>query len=235
VSRQVPPGTRADSLRLMRRTPRVVSWLETQLGRYPFDSTGGLTTSLSPGFSLETQTRPTYPVLAGDARLTVVHELAHQWFGDSVAVHGWRDVWLNEGAATFMEARYAETHGGRSAQAWLDSGYDAQPPGASFWHLEVADPGPGHLFDRAVYQRGGMTLQALRHRIGDADFWSLLRRWLSVGAGGTGSTPQFEAMAEQVSGVDLDGFFHDWLHTTTKPPRTEDNGLVAPARRSGGR
>jgi aminopeptidase N len=156
---------------------------------------------------------------------TVVHELAHQWFGDSVVVANWRDIWLNEGAATFMEVRYAETHDGESGQQWLGEWYDALAGDASFWDLEVADPGPEHMFDWAVYQRGGMALQALRHRIGNDDFWRLLRRWVTSNRGGNGSTEQFRAMAEQVSGESLDGFFDAWITARTRPARTAANGL----------
>jgi aminopeptidase N len=226
VSRAIPSGTRGRSLRLMERTPGLVDWLETQLGDYPFSTTGGLTTSLSPGFALENQTRPTYPVLASGSLTTVVHELAHQWFGDSVAVEHWRDIWLNEGAATFMEVRYREAHGGESGAAWLTSRYDATGAGDSFWDLVVADPGPGHLFDRAVYQRGGMTLQALRNRIGDPVFAELLRRWVGDRRGGNGSTEAFQALAEEVSGEDLDAFFQAWLRDPGKPARTTENGLA---------
>jgi aminopeptidase N len=224
VSRGLPRDARARSMRLMRRTPGIVHWLQHDLGRYPFSTTGGLTTSLSPGFALENQTRPTY-----DASFlsvgTVVHELAHQWFGDSVSVEDWRDIWLNEGAATFMEERYAETHGGSSAQTWLLKTYNEYADGASFWNLDLADPGPAHLFDWPVYERGAMTLQALRHRIGSADFWRLLRRWVADHRGGNGSTEEFTALAEEVSGQDLAGFFQAWLRAAGRPARTTENGF----------
>ncbi|MGZ6752508.1 MAG: M1 family metallopeptidase [Nocardioides sp.] len=224
VSRDLAPSDRSQSLALMERTPEIVTWLTKQLGPYPFADTGGLTTSLEPGFALENQTRPTYPLMGSDGLSTVVHELAHQWLGDSVAVHSWRDIWLNEGSATFMEARYAETHGGQSADAWLHDWYDTL--GGDFWTLQVDDPGADHIFDWSVYQRGGMALQALRNRIGNTDFWRLERQWVSVHRGGTGSTPQFEALAEQVSGQDLAGFFQAWLEAPEKPAATADNGLA---------
>nr|WP_246299382.1 M1 family aminopeptidase [Nocardioides panaciterrulae] len=217
----------------MLQSPRVVHWLAQRLGPYPFSTTGGLTTSLAPGFALENQTRPTYPVLAAGAIGTVVHELAHQWFGDDVSIAAWRDVWLNEGAATFMQVHWTETHGGEPARRWLERWYDANPAGASFWDLDIADPGPAHLFDRSVYERGAMTLEALRQRIGEDAFWTLLRTWLQQHAAGTGSTGQFQALAERVSGADLSGFFDAWLRATERPARTAANGLdtAAQARR----
>ena len=134
--------TRADAMTLMRRTPGVVHWLASELGAYPFSTTGGVSTALSPGFALENQTRPTYPMVGPAAVGLLVHELAHQWFGDSVSVARWRDIWLNEGAATFMEWRWDETHGGLSAQRALTAAYDAQPRRSGFWRVAVADPGP---------------------------------------------------------------------------------------------
>ncbi|WKN49944.1 M1 family metallopeptidase [Nocardioides sp. Arc9.136] len=227
VSKQVPPAARRRSMDLMRRTPAVVAWTEEQLGAYPFSTTGGLTTGLQPGFALENQTRPTYPVMGRAYGETIlVHEIAHQWFGDSVSVRGWRDIWLNEGAATFMEARYAETHGGPSAQRALQRDHAALSGSREFWDLRIDDPGPDRIFDAPVYQRGGMAMQALRHRIGETDFWTLLRTWLGTRRGGNGSSPQFEALAAEVSGEDLDGFFEAWLRADEPPARTAANGLV---------
>ena len=225
VSKAIPEPTRSRSMQLMRRTPKVVSWLEKRLGPYPFSSTGGLTTSLSPGFALENQTRPTYPVLGGEAVPTVVHELAHQWFGGSVAVRGWRDIWLNEGAATFMEVRYAEAHGGPTGRDWLAGRYDALAGSTSFWQLQIGDPGADHLFAWPVYLRGAMALQALRSRIGDPTFELLLRRWVGDHRDSNGSTEEFVALAEEVSGTDLSGFFAAWLHQQSRPARTAANGL----------
>ena len=213
------------SMRLMRKTPAVIAGLEKDLGDYPFSVVGGLTTSINVGFALENQTRPTYPAVGSSYTTLVVHELAHQWFGDDVAVHQWRDIWLNEGFATFMEWRWTENHGGRTAAAILDDYYQNVEAGSDFWKVLVADPGAAKVFDDSVYGRGAMTLQALRNRVGNHDFWRILRTWIREQQGGNGSTEEFEALATRISGEDLSGFFTAWLHTASKPAATADNGL----------
>jgi len=200
-----------------------VAWEETQFGDYPFSSTGGLVTGTGRGFSLEDASRPTYSASAGLS--TMVHELAHQWFGDSVSVHHWADVWLNEGFATYMEHRWTETHGGPATSRWLREAYDSNAAGSSFWDLVVADPGPRHLFDWPVYERGGMTLAALRNRIGDRAFGDVLRRWTAERRYGHGTTDAFESLAESVSGEDLTSFFDAWVHEPERPADIPENGL----------
>ena len=225
VNRRIGQPQRKRLLHLLGRAPDVVHRLARDLGPYPFSTTGGLVTDLPVGFALETQTRPTYPRFSPTGISLMVHELSHQWFGDSVALHRWRDIWLNEGAATFVEKRWAETHGGPTAANWLRQTYEAIGGGSGFWDLTIGDPGADRLFASAVYVRGGMTFQALRNRLGEHDFWRVVRRWLAGHAGGTGTTAQFQALAEHVSGEDLAGFFDAWLFTAAKPADTAANGL----------
>jgi aminopeptidase N len=225
VSQVLSAADQRASMRLMKKTPDVIAGLEKDLGDYPFSVVGGLTTGLNPGFALENQTRPTYPAVGGNYVSLIVHELAHQWFGDDIAVQGWRDVWLNEGFASFMEWRWTETHGGRTADAILDGYYGDVRADADFWRVTVADPGADKVFDNAIYGRGAMTLQALRNRVGDKVFWRIIHTWIREQGGGNGSTEEFEEVAARVSGQDLGTFFTAWLRSPTKPSRTADNGL----------
>ncbi|MEZ0578894.1 M1 family metallopeptidase [Nocardioides sp. MH1] len=229
VSRRLGLADRQRSMSALRKSAKVTAWLQDELGTYPFATTGGVVTSLDVNFALENQSRPTYGswIYGG----VVVHELAHQWFGDDVSVARWRDVWLNEGFATYMEHRWTETHGGASTASWLRRAYRAA--GADFWDLDIADPcgatapqcSMNDLFGSEIYERGSMALAALRNVIGKPDFRRLLRRWVDIHGGGNATSEQFESLAERVSGQQLDAFFDAWLRASSKPPRTADYGL----------
>lgn len=225
VSQELPKKEQRASMRSLERSPAVTAWLSKRLGGYPFESTGGLATSLDVGFALENQTRPTYANGSARSLPTVVHELAHQWFGDSVSVRRWRDIWLNEGFATFMEYAYAEKHGGVSAQTALRRDYASTRHDLGVWSRDLTDPGPRHIFDYSVYVRGGMALQALRHRIGNRSFWTTMRSWVSDRRYGNGSVGAFRRLAEQTSGDDLRRFFRVWLSDRRPPAPTKANGL----------
>jgi hypothetical protein len=202
--------------------PQILSFLSAQFGSYPFGTGGGIVDdSDSFGFALENQTRPIYARAFFSDRtngdFVVVHEVAHQWYGDDVSVAQWKDIWLNEGFATYAEWLWSEEQGLGTAQDNFDFFYDVIPPDDPFWQVVVADPGVDLLFEGPSYVRGAMTLQALRNEVGDDAFFRILRGWHTLRAGGTGSTPQFIAYAEQVSGQQLDPLFDTWLYTPSKP------------------
>nr|MBA2555392.1 hypothetical protein [Geodermatophilaceae bacterium] len=203
------------------RQPEILQFLSGTFGPYPFSASGGIVDDYDVGFALENQTRPIYPPgsfgdqESGDS--LVVHELAHQWYGDSLAVATWQHIWLNEGFATYAQWLRSEHEGLGSAQSLFEDVYRI-PANSSFWDLTIGDPGRNNLFDGAVYDRGAATLQALRLRIGDEDFFRLLPAWSALRADGNVTTAQFMALAEHVSGQQLDQFFDDWLFTPAKPP-----------------
>jgi aminopeptidase N len=146
----------------------------------------------------------------------VVHEVAHQWFGDSVALAEWRHIWLNEGFAQYAEWMWSEEQGLGTAQEQFDAVYSI-PADDPFWSVVIGDPGPELLFDNAVYFRGAMAVHALRLEVGDRDFFRILHAWTTRKAGGNGTIPQFMALAERVSGEQLDDLFRVWLFTGSKP------------------
>ena len=190
-------------------TAKAIDWESKVFGRYPFPATGGIRVNAELGYSLETQTRPIYAY--SPDRPTIVHELSHQWFGDSVGLGQWKDIWLNEGFATYAEWLYAEQHGGKKAAEHFKQDLKA-PKGSPIWGPPPGSPGRNDLFATSVYERGAMTLQALRQRIGDRAFFRLLKAWPAQHRYGSATTPQFVRFAEQVSGRNLGGLFHTWLY-----------------------
>ena len=222
IDPDVLPRVRAS----VRREPEILSFLESKFGPYPFESAGGIFPDTRRlGFALETQTRPIYaPYFFPHGDSVIAHELAHQWFGDLVAVHRWKDIWLNEGSATYAEWLWREHEGFGTPRQTSKAIWRAIPARSPFWDVVIGDPGVENLFDGAVYTRGAMTLQALRDEVGDDAFWSILHTWTQTYGFDTGSTDAFIALAEQVSGQDLGDLFDVWLFAPNRPPASAVTG-----------
>jgi hypothetical protein len=205
------------------REPEIIAFLSSNFGPYPFSDVGGIVDDVQGlGFALETQTRPIYSKdfftdpISGD--FVVVHELAHQWYGDSLAVARWKEIWLNEGFASYAEWLWSESEGLDTAQETFDFFYnDFIPDDDPWWDITIGDPGPDQLFEYPVYFRGAMTLHVLRQTVGDQDFFRILRTWAQSRAGDNVTTRQFIHLAERISGQQLDDLFTTWLYTPGKP------------------
>lgn len=212
----VDPREAAASAPALAEQGAIVDFYSSVFGPYPYSSVGAIVDHAPRvGYSLETQTRPVYA--GAPSEMVVAHELAHQWFGDSVTLGSWPQIWVNEGFATWSSWWWRQHSGGETARRTFQRLY-ANPARSAIWSPPPARPGkPANLFAASVYLRGGMTLEALREKIGTADFLTVLRRWATIHRYGTGTTAQFQTLAEQVSGQPLLHFFNVWLRTPGKP------------------
>jgi aminopeptidase N len=219
TSRTAPPNP-ALAFERLDPQPEIIGFFSELYGAYPFTTGGGIIDwAPDVGYALESQTRANYHRIPGAS--TVVHEIAHQWFGNAVTPEIWPDIWLNEGFATFSEWIYDERHGGDPAQAVfaeLCATPEDSAAGEDLWFpAPAALHHPSELFHTPVYDRGAMTLQALRNEVGDDTFFGILRAWYADNRYGNVTTADFIALAERQSGERLDAFFQEWLYEEGRP------------------
>nr|WP_205615433.1 M1 family metallopeptidase [Streptomyces harenosi] len=221
----VDPDQAGASRAVLARIPEVVEWARGLFGPYPFATTGAIVEDpQDAGYALETQSRPVFPG-APDVVL-LVHEIAHQWYGDSVTPESWRDMWLNEGFATYAEWLWEEDHGGDSAEETFEALYDGTYFGdaeeeEAVWAFAPADPpDAGHVSADPVYLRGAMVLHRIRQTVGDGAFFRLIRGWADEHRHGNAGTGDFTAYVEAgAPDHDLDAVWEEWLYGEGKPAR----------------
>ncbi|NUT48100.1 MAG: M1 family metallopeptidase [Saccharothrix sp.] len=218
----VPPDLVAATGAYRALTPGHLRWLSERLGPYPFDTYGVLVAPTDLPVALETQTLSLIPAadLTGDqvtAERNMVHELAHHWFGDSVALPKWSDLWLSEGHARFYERLYSEEHGG---DRFVDRMHDAYRQ-HDLWRRDFgppAAPTEPALFKRMRYDGSALVLYALREEVGAQVFGAIERAWLAWFRGRTASTLDYIDLASATAGRDLAPFLNAWLYDPTTPP-----------------
>jgi aminopeptidase N len=226
-----PPDLSHKETRLFDRVPEIIDVFTELFGPYPFPSLGNTVfADTSFNAALETQGMIGYDRSAVSER-TIAHEIAHQWFGDSVSPASWQDIWLNEGFARYSEILWAEAaHSPDAAAAALQrqiGGFATVSRTEDGAGVLIGDPGADHLFTEVPYAGGAVLLHELRERLGDAAFFQLLQEWAARYRYSTATTEDFIALAEEVSGEDLEAFFTDWLYTPWTPDRVADRFPLA--------
>ena len=218
-----PTGSPDEMRRPFERQGEMIDHFSELFGAYPFEVYGALVIDFEFGAALETQTLSIFSkaMIGGGqegGESVVAHELAHQWFGDSVSLADWRDIWLNESFATYAQALWIEHTQGRAAlDEWVKGAYgfvrenreSMSPPG---------EPPADALFNAGVYYWGALALHALRLDVGDEAFFEILKTYHERFADGNARTADFIAVAEEVSGKEMSAFFDSWLYSEELAP-----------------
>lgn len=209
------------------QTADMLAFFGERFGPYPFDAYGIVIVDFprdTPFFTLAMETQTLSQHGEEEDALSeyiIAHELAHQWFGDSVSLKNWQDIWLKEGAATYAEWLWLEHKEGRDA---LDAKVRRVYPMEAFSPNPPGNPLSTNLYTSTIFDRGAMTFHALRLRVGDEVFFQILRTYTERYRYGNASTAEFIAVAEEVSEQDLTEFFDAWLYAR-KIPAIPEMGL----------
>jgi aminopeptidase N len=226
------PGSKSSARKNFENSAAIIQYLADTFGAYPFETCGNILSNLDLPGALETQTLPTYGKGIGSTS-TICHELAHQWFGDTVSIADWQDIWLNEGFAEYASWMYLESTKGQAVfekhvrgQYGLYRAMTSRPAGRGEDPAEDAQPRsrppPGKptvrtLFGSAVYVRGPLALHALRLEVGDAAFLELMRSWVRSHANGNASIADFLAHVERSTTPAARALVEHWIFDEEMP------------------
>jgi aminopeptidase N len=214
-----PAGTREACAYDFGRQGQMMEVFQRLFGQYPFSVYGAAVVPTDLDEPVETQTL----ALFGRNHVTgtrlredlVAHELAHHWFGNCVTADTWRSIWLHEGFAKYAEWLWSENSGGADAASLARDCWTRLA--RSKKNILLAEPRAKRIFDPRVYERGAITLHALRISLGESQFFELLRDWVDRHRYGTAGTEALIALASQHAGRDLSGFLRPWLFDTALP------------------
>ena len=206
-------------------TKPMLEYFETNIGPYPYEKLANVQSKTRYG-GMENASNIFYSetAITGARRneSTVAHEIAHQWFGNSVSEIDWAHIWLSEGFATYFTRLYLEEAYGRERivqemqrDRTVILGYYRRVPNAPLVNPAIEDPND-HL-NRNTYEKGGWVLHMLRRAIGDEAFWEGIRAYYATYRDSNASSDDFETIMEEASGQNLDTFFQEWLYQSGQP------------------
>jgi aminopeptidase N len=219
IRNYLPPDFPETSKAGIDQTSDMLAFFSDLFGPYPFEAYGIVIVDFPDDgpAAMEAQSLSQHEedeFLYSLSERIVAHELAHQWFGDCVSLESWQDIWLKEGAATYAEWLWLEHKEGADA---LDTKVRSIYPFYGFTPDPPGNPSPTNLYTATIYDRGAMVFHALRLRVGDEVFFQILQTYMERFRYGNASTADFIAVAEEVSGQELDGFFEAWLFDVRIP------------------
>jgi len=211
------PGSLNSNIAQLNKTPGMIEIFADRFGEYPFINEKYGHAQFGWGGGMEHQTISS---MGGFSNMLIAHELAHMWFGDKITCKDWHHIWLNEGFATYGECLINEAWYGKS-------GYDsyvanemasARNAQGSIWVQDITQV--WEIFNGSrSYAKGAVVLHMLRGIVGDSVFFNILQTYAADPnvAYGVAVTEDFQAVAENVSGLDLDYFFQQWIYGVNYP------------------
>jgi subtilisin-like proprotein convertase family protein len=201
------------------RIHEMINFFASQFGPYPFEKYGHAL--VKGNLILECQTMTTFSVvgITGNRKHepTVAHELAHQWWGNSITPQSWADLWLNEGMASYCEILWVEHTDPERVPSYLERFTEEYNNFHREFQIAVGDPEPRFLFSPVVYKKGAWIFHMLRARMGDEAFFAAMKTYAAQNREGLGTTAKLRSVLEDASGLVLTGFFDYWIHDIGYP------------------
>ncbi|GAA3379530.1 M1 family metallopeptidase [Streptomyces sannanensis] len=202
------------------RQPAMLKLFEELFGPYPFGEYAVVVADEELDVPVEAQGLSLFGAnhvdgARGSERL-IAHELAHQWFGNSVSIADWRHIWLNEGFAKYAEWLWSERSGGRTTHELAAAAHRLLTSQAQ--DLRLVDPGRKLMFDDRLYQRGGLAVHAIRCALGDGAFFLMLHDWATVHRHGVVTTAGFTTHVARYATGPMDDLLSAWLYEPSLPP-----------------